>query len=607
MSSNPKISTQADTQAAQLINQAIALNHQQQYQQSLEYFNQAIALKPDMALAYFNRGVLFKNISRRDAMVADFGRALQLDPNNFDICYNVAAFLMQERLYVEALKVAQRAVELKPDNADAWFLLPTVHYQMGNTESVQKLLAHLVQKFPENKRIRIADALFLPPIPMSNEDIDQSRARFLDKIERLMAEKIWIENPLSEHQNSLFYLAYHGRDNKEINQKIAEYFLKSCPALAFEAPHCSKPRKPSGKKIRLGFVSPSMHKDTLNQFLLKIIEKMSEHCEFDIVVFSNAPAQHPEVQKLKRELPHYVDLPMDLHKAQQAIAKEEMDILFYMEVGSDQLMYALPFARLAHMQCVWGGVPITTGIPNMDYFISNQDGEVENAQEHYTEKLILLDRTLAVYSPPNIPDEHPPREALGLPAGDVRLYSCPVLLHKLHPDMDTVFKVILERDPKARIVLFDPKKTLAQAILTQRFAKTMSADLCKRIVFVPFAQKADFPVVLRTVDCVLDTFHYSFGTTAYICFSAGVPFVTLPNDYYASRAGHRMYTRMDMPEMIASTPEEYAEIAIKLAQDKNFYNETKEKIIQRRDQFFDDYEIVDEFAERMKQLYFDDK
>ena len=59
----------------------------------------------------------------------------------------------------------------------------------------------------------------------------------------------------------------------------------------------------------------------------------------------------------------------------------------------DPITYFLAFARLAKVQCVSWGHPVTTGLTTIDYFVSHQLLEEEDpvaAQSHYSEKLILL-------------------------------------------------------------------------------------------------------------------------------------------------------------------------------------------------------------------------
>ena len=66
-----------------------------------------------------------------------------------------------------------------------------------------------------------------------------------------------------------------------------------------------------------------------------------------------------------------VTLPRNLDLARRQIADQELDVLYYADIGMDPLTYFLAFARLAPVQCVTWGHPVTTGIPTIDYFLSS--------------------------------------------------------------------------------------------------------------------------------------------------------------------------------------------------------------------------------------------
>ncbi len=56
----------------------------------------------------------------------------------------------------------------------------------------------------------------------------------------------------------------------------------------------------------------------------------------------------------------------------------------------DPFSYLLAFSRLAPVQCVTRGHPDTTGILNIDYFISCEDFETEGAEMQYSESLVRM-------------------------------------------------------------------------------------------------------------------------------------------------------------------------------------------------------------------------
>src|SRR5262249_44840918 len=141
-----------------------------------------------------------------------------------------------------------------------------------------------------------------------------------------------------------------------------------------------------------------------------------------------------------------------LATVRQRIAKLELDVLYYADVGMTAWTYFLAFARLAPVQCVTWGHPLTTGIPNLDYFISSELLEGPGAEEHYTEKLVRLPNLAVHYYRPQAPAEVRPRSHYGLEETG-RLYGCPQSLFKLHPDFDAILADVLRRDPEGLLVL----------------------------------------------------------------------------------------------------------------------------------------------------------
>src|SRR5207249_4355624 len=105
------------------------------------------------------------------------------------------------------------------------------------------------------------------------------------------------------------------------------------------------------------------------------------------------------------------------------------DLLFYADIGMDAISYFLAYARLAPVQCVTWGHPVTTGIPNVDAFLSADVLEPPGAEAHYSERLVRLGRLPTWYECPIVPAEPAGRAALGLPA-DATLYVCPQSLFK---------------------------------------------------------------------------------------------------------------------------------------------------------------------------------
>ena len=91
-----------------------------------------------------------------------------------------------------------------------------------------------------------------------------------------------------------------------------------------------------------------------------------------------------------------------LANAREQIADSRLDLLVYTDVGAHPFLYFLSFARLAPIQALLVGHPCTSGVPAIDYFVSNVHQDHEDAQAHYSERLARLP-VIPVYVEKNAP------------------------------------------------------------------------------------------------------------------------------------------------------------------------------------------------------------
>ena len=133
--------------------------------------------------------------------------------------------------------------------------------------------------------------------------------------------------------------------------------------------------------------------------------------------------------------------------------------------------YFLAFARLAPVQAVSWGHPDTTGLDTVDYFVSAVTIEPDEAETHYTERLVKLSRLPCFYQPAVAPTTIKARADLGLPEEGV-LNGCPQSLFKLHPDFDEILAEIVIGDITGHIILIEGLHTAMTEQLRARWAHT---------------------------------------------------------------------------------------------------------------------------------------
>ena len=97
-------------------NRGIAKDAQGDYAAAIADFNRAIALEPDDADAYHNRGIAKDAQGDYAAAIADFDRAIALEPDDADVYHNRGVAKAEQGDYAGAIADYDRVIALDPDN-----------------------------------------------------------------------------------------------------------------------------------------------------------------------------------------------------------------------------------------------------------------------------------------------------------------------------------------------------------------------------------------------------------------------------------------------------------------------------------------------------------
>jgi len=101
-------------------NRGNALNDLRRHEEALASHERSIELKPDSAKAWSNRGVALNALRRHEEALASYERAIALKPDSAEAWSNRGVALNALRRHEEALASYERAIALKPDYAEAW-------------------------------------------------------------------------------------------------------------------------------------------------------------------------------------------------------------------------------------------------------------------------------------------------------------------------------------------------------------------------------------------------------------------------------------------------------------------------------------------------------
>ncbi len=94
--------------------------NQQKYELALADYNKAILLNPNLAGAYYNRGVLYRLQEKYDLALADWNKAIKINPNLAQAYYNRGLLYHNQQKYELALADYNKAIDINPNYALAY-------------------------------------------------------------------------------------------------------------------------------------------------------------------------------------------------------------------------------------------------------------------------------------------------------------------------------------------------------------------------------------------------------------------------------------------------------------------------------------------------------
>jgi predicted O-linked N-acetylglucosamine transferase (SPINDLY family) len=221
--------------------------------------------------------------------------------------------------------------------------------------------------------------------------------------------------------------------------------------------------------------------------------------------------------------------------------------------------------RAAPVTATWLGYPATTGLPTIDWRITDALVDPPGYERYYVEKLLRLPAPFLCYTPRAETADVGPLPALA--RGAITFGSFNNLM-KVTPASVRCWAAILSAVPSARLVL--KAAYLADPYVRSSFSAQFAAfgidparvDLRGRVAD-PGAHLSAY----NMIDIGLDPLIYNGTTTTCEAMWMGVPVVTLIGDRHAARVGFDLLSQVGLDELAAPDIDAYVTRAVGLAND----------------------------------------
>jgi len=582
-----------------LFNLGHALFQNKNPRQAAKMFAKAVIAKPDHADAHYNLGVALERTGKVEKALEAYQQAIRFNPRHAATLNNMGVIHRDRGAIDKALCCFDKALALNADMALAHYNKGITLQKNGQYNAGLTCYRQALRIDPDNAPARWFSMLSLPPIYRTADDVRTHRAKFRRNLQNLI-DTTPLETPTQCRMAlqgaavfTTFLLQYQGFEDTDIQRTYGRFVHRLMSACYPQWSH-PKPMPPvNGGKIRIGYVSAFMHGHTVGDYLLGWLEN-HDHNAFEIHGYYLGIQDDPIARRLASACSAFHRLNGDLETVAARIDADRLHLLVYPDIGMSPVSTQLAALKLAPLQCVHFGHPVTTGLPTMDFFLTSDLMEPPDGNDHYTEKMIRLPNLSVYFAAPRMPSNPKPRSVLGIPQ-DRFVFLSSQSLFKYLPQHDDLYPEIALRVPRSCFVFIGNDCDGATTVFKERlYASFRRYDLqgeyfCQ---FLPKLDHDDFISLNACADVLLDTLEWSGCHTTLEALAVGLPVVTLPGALMRGRHTFAILKMMGIDDTIAEDKKDYIRIASRLAQDTEFYKQTMHAIAGNRHRVFEDRTVT---------------
>ncbi|HEV8392047.1 MAG TPA: tetratricopeptide repeat protein [Dongiaceae bacterium] len=347
-----------------------------------------------------------------------------------------------------------------------------------------------------------------------------------------------------------------------------------------EAAPCKAPAiLAARRRLRIGYVSSDLHNHATTYLLVEALE-LHDRERFEIVGFDHSVDHRGAYRdRILKAFDRVVPIAgLSDAEAARRIAAEDIAIAIDLKGWTTGARPQILSHRPAPVIAQWLGHPGTMGAPWIDYAIVDPIVAPRGSEAEFSEKLLRLpdcyqpnDRRRAIAPAPT-------RADAGLPE-DGFVYCCFNQSFKINRAMFELWLDLLRATPRAVLWLKDDNRWATAAFKEQ--ARAGGVDPA-RLIFGRSLPLAAHLARLTLADLALDCAPYGSHTTASDALWAGVPQIAYLADTFAARVSASLVSAIALPELIVRSPDEYRDLALRLASDRAALTQLKAKLAANR-------------------------
>lgn len=572
--------------AEALLAQGNVLEDRGEFESALMRYREASAVAPDFAPAWVNIGNALQLMERLDEAILAQETALRFAPDNPPAHYNLGALRARKADWVLAERSLRKALELRPEMADAAIILADVLETTGRLNEAEAQLCRALELKPQSPTVanNLAGLLIKQERIDAAEDVIRRAIALNPDIAALnsMLASMYVKAGRAREAEVLFRAAMASPDKSPDTQGAFLFSLNFRDDVDAEAvfrehrrvgglidasvrviPTAFANRPDPGRRLKIGYVSADFRQHPVGLFIRPLLEGHDRE-EFDVHCYANNLVEDDLTRMLKPAVAHWRSIVgLDDAAVADQIRHDRIDILVDLSGHTADSRLSVFSHRPAPVQVTWLGYLNTTGLGTMDYRICDANTDPPHCTEAlHTEQLVRLPHSQWCYSPvfavPLTVQPHPENP-------DALVFGSFNQFAKISDACIALWCAVLKKVPDAEFRVYGVPQGRTRSAFTERLARN-GLDAA-RVSLRGRVGVLEYFGAIGDVDVALDTSPYNGATTTLDTLWMGVPIVGLQGNRSIARGTYSILCSLEMPELLATTPTEYVETNVRLARD----------------------------------------
>ena len=365
--------------------------------------------------------------------------------------------------------------------------------------------------------------------------------------------KYWLANPDEEQDSKAPFATLLLTDDPQ-------FLYKDCLGFADwtqlvkgkERRSCSssRPRLPSDRKIRIGYVSPDFRNHAVCHLVSDLIGS-HDRTTFEVYGYGISYYDNSEYrEKIIKNFDQFHSLHNHTtHEVVKCIEADNLDICIDL-CGYTTGMLGTLFNRISGPLLVnYLGFPGTVGHPQYDYILGDPIVTPQTTDQYFSEAVIRLDCCYQPNSPSRRVDKVSFEETQ-LPK-DTFVFCNFNTRQKLNRETLKAWEKILSKCSDSVLWLLDPGDAMRQELLNELKA------IKSRVFFAPMAEISKHLGRVKHANLFLDSFPYGAHTTASDAIFNGIPVLARTGRSFQSRVAWSIIHHAGLEDYRADSWEEF--------------------------------------------------